>query len=497
MQPRVSVITPSLNQGEFLVDCIESVLKQGYANVEHIVIDGGSTDSTLEILRSFPHVRWISEPDRGQSDALNRGVRMSSGEIIAWLNSDDYYLPGAFAAVLPLLEKRSIVFGDCLCVDRLGTPTEVWRNFEHTWYDILKYWIPDSIPTQPSIFFTRAALEAAKPPDGEYFDLSLEYVMDFDLWLRMGRLFDFDQRIEQELACARQYGSNKTGGDWTPVFREAARVFARHSRAGCERSLAYVVPTSGLGGQTETLRAFLESVHQQTCTDVEVILVNRTDTRLVSSELRQLADHWASQFPSISVRAIGAEDASLFQAIEIGCREARSPIVCAVPTVSTVPPHLTLELLRSFADDSAGAILPAASYPEDFADPEQSDPTGTALKLVQGSHPVASVFAVRKAAFTDVGGMRLSSADEFSPGALLVRLLAGGWKLRRSPTLSRLSISDAQQNVVLSPSGAARIVLEIAEQLEHERFARLRAERGYGVQFPESIVGWARKLSSR
>ena len=94
--PKISIVTPSYNSAKFIEDCIQSVLKQNYPNFEHIVIDGGSTDGTVEILKQYPHLKWISEPDEGQSDALNKGFKMAEGDILGWLNADDVYLKNVF-----------------------------------------------------------------------------------------------------------------------------------------------------------------------------------------------------------------------------------------------------------------------------------------------------------------------------------------------------------------------------------------------------------------
>jgi glycosyltransferase involved in cell wall biosynthesis len=110
MSKKISIITPSYNSGQHIEDAINSVLGQEYERFEHIVVDGGSEDNTVEILGKYPHVKWVSEPDNGQSHAMNKGFAMSSGDIIGYLNADDYYLPGAFKSVLHYFEEDA----DCV-----------------------------------------------------------------------------------------------------------------------------------------------------------------------------------------------------------------------------------------------------------------------------------------------------------------------------------------------------------------------------------------------
>ena len=116
--PRISVVTPTYNQGKYIRDTIESVLKQNYENFEHIVIDGGSTDETVSILKSYPHLHWVSERDRGQTHALNKGFRKATGEIIAWINSDDWYADGVFHEAAAALEHAPLVMGRCELIDK-------------------------------------------------------------------------------------------------------------------------------------------------------------------------------------------------------------------------------------------------------------------------------------------------------------------------------------------------------------------------------------------
>lgn len=181
--PLVSVVTPSLNQGRFIEETILSVKNQDYPRLEHLVIDGGSTDATVDILRRYDHLVWISEPDRGQADAVNRGIRMAKGEILGWLNSDDTYAPGAIrAAVSHLLRHPEVdlVYGDCHVVDERGDLLEIRRSRP---FDYRRLLTLDLTIPQPTVFFRKCILEQVG-----MFDPELNYAMDFHFWVRVGRV---------------------------------------------------------------------------------------------------------------------------------------------------------------------------------------------------------------------------------------------------------------------------------------------------------------------
>jgi glycosyltransferase involved in cell wall biosynthesis len=179
--PRISVVTPSYNQGAFLEETIRSVLLQGYPDLEYIVIDGGSTDESVRIIREYePWITyWVSEPDSGQTDAINKGISKASGDILAWLNSDDFYCPealrrvGRYVAASPHID---LLYGDCEMVDGSGS---VYDRFNVRPGDVFQL-LGENFIAQPSAFWTRAAWEKAGGLDER-----LHYVMDYDLWLRM------------------------------------------------------------------------------------------------------------------------------------------------------------------------------------------------------------------------------------------------------------------------------------------------------------------------
>lgn len=186
-------MTPSFNQGQFIRATIDSVLSQNYPNLEYIVMDGGSTDDTINILKSYGRrLRWISRKDKGQTDAINQGLRRSTGEVMAYLNSDDIYLPGALRAVGEYYERTHAdwMTGDCLVIDVLGHVSRGnwlisgYKRFLMRIYSPTTLKIFDSMLPQPSTFWSRRAYQTV----GE-FNPTYRYVMDYDYWLRMSSHF--------------------------------------------------------------------------------------------------------------------------------------------------------------------------------------------------------------------------------------------------------------------------------------------------------------------
>ena len=200
-----SVITPSFNQGQFIDATIQSVLRQGYDNYEHLVLDGGSTDNTLAVLANYPHLKTVSEKDKGQSDALNKGFRMATGEVIAWLNSDDTYEPGAFHAVADFFShhpESSVVFGDFNIIDRMGNVLSNVKCRQVTFKDMLKR--GHSRVGQPALFFRKKVIDTIGCVDE-----GVQVGMDYEFFLRMIRAFKFEY-IPKTLANFRRHDDSKT-----------------------------------------------------------------------------------------------------------------------------------------------------------------------------------------------------------------------------------------------------------------------------------------------
>ncbi len=216
--PRVTIVTPSYNMGEFLEETIQSVLAQDYPNIEYVVMDACSTDNSAEILHRYKdRLVYVSASDRGAADAINRGFARSSGEILAWLSADDTYLPGAVSTAVRALgsdSTASAVYGQAWVVDRTGKP---FRRYD-TKPSI--HLMEECCICQPACFMRRAAFEAAGK-----LAIDLQVVFDYDLWLRLpGKLLE----MEDYLATSRMYASNKTLRMRKIGYKEAIRALRRN-----------------------------------------------------------------------------------------------------------------------------------------------------------------------------------------------------------------------------------------------------------------------------
>ena len=188
--PSFTIVTPCLNGAATLAATLASVRDQAYeGEVEHVVVDGGSTDGTLGILDSAPGVRYVSEPDRGLSDAVNKGIRMAAGDVIGWLNADDVYLPGALADVGAALAGRPGALwatAPCLIIDAEGREIRRfvtgYKSFLLRHYSYRMHLVQNFVPA-PSTFVRKDAFDRIG-----LFDERFKYSMDYDLWLRLGRI---------------------------------------------------------------------------------------------------------------------------------------------------------------------------------------------------------------------------------------------------------------------------------------------------------------------
>lgn len=229
--PRISVITPSFNQGKFIKQTIDSVLNQNYPNLEYIIMDGGSTDETIEILKSYgSKIQWISKPDKGQSDALNKGLKQSTGDVVAYLNSDDVYLPNTLLRVGTYFSEHPNVLwltGDYQIINESG---KIIQSFV-TWYKSILRTLssPDllcvvNFINQPSTFWRKPLLNELG-----YFDQSLHFCMDYDFWLRIIHKHPLHQ-VRFVFSAFRIHSKSKGGGQFIKQFEEEHTVAQRYTK---------------------------------------------------------------------------------------------------------------------------------------------------------------------------------------------------------------------------------------------------------------------------
>ena len=219
---KLAVVTPSFNQADFVERTLQSVAAQKGVEVEHVVMDGGSKDGTVDVLRRFGvAVRWVSEPDNGQAHAVNKGIAATTAELIGWLNSDDVYYPEALSAVADFMRRSpevDVVYGMADHIDRDDRafepyPTEPWE------FARLK---SRSIICQPAAFFRRRVVEAHGP-----LDESLHFCMDYEYWLRLAQRGARFAYLPRKLAGSRLYAETKTLGSRLRAHEEINDMLAR------------------------------------------------------------------------------------------------------------------------------------------------------------------------------------------------------------------------------------------------------------------------------
>lgn len=224
----VSIVTPSYNQAPFLEETILSVLSQEYPNLEYVIVDGGSSDGSLEIIQKYAHRLswWVSEKDQGQTDAINKGFARARGDILAWLNSDDLYEPEAVREAVSFLQAHpevGMVYGDAKLIDETGRQIGLFPARQTDYQRLLDGYV--HIPQQAAFF--RGELWRRVAP----LDTSFYFAMDYDLWVRLAKVAPlcYQPRL---WASFRLHASGKTGISDDRCWPEMLRVYQRERGAG-------------------------------------------------------------------------------------------------------------------------------------------------------------------------------------------------------------------------------------------------------------------------
>jgi glycosyltransferase involved in cell wall biosynthesis len=215
----VSIVTPSYNQSRYLEAAICSVLEQDYPTLEYLVVDGGSTDDSTAIIHRYANrlTWWVSELDQGQADGINKGLRRAKGEVVAWLNSDDLYLPGAISCAVKTFETHpqiGMIFGDLLAINADGQPINLQRFGDWGLRELMSF----HIIGQPAVFMRRGLLEQAG-----YLDPSYHLLLDHHLWIRMALLSEI-YHVPETLAAARFHPQAKNTVHAAAFGQEALRI---------------------------------------------------------------------------------------------------------------------------------------------------------------------------------------------------------------------------------------------------------------------------------
>lgn len=267
--PLVSIITPSFNQAVYLEQTIQSVLAQDYPSLEYIIVDGGSTDGSLDIIRKHANqlAWWVSEPDSGQADALNKGLQRARGEVVAWMNSDDLYLPGAVSAAVQALEANpaaGMVFGDAVTIDEKGIELNPLVFGNWGLQELMRF----RIICQPAVFMRRNALEEAG-----YLDPAYHFLLDHLLWIQLAQRSPVCH-VAAFWAAARHHPAAKNVSQAAGFGQEAFRILQwMHDQPDLQPQLkkdwrrieagAYRLNARYLldGGQpAESLRSYLQAL---------------------------------------------------------------------------------------------------------------------------------------------------------------------------------------------------------------------------------------------
>lgn len=388
MQPKISIVTVSYNQEEFLAAAIDSVLDQNYPNLEYIVIDGGSTDASVEIIESYGQKidYWLSEPDDGQSEALNKGFARATGDIISWLNSDDTYNSGTFDAVAAAFRDADVQIAmseTFAYIQSDGIVYSSGSNAFHGHDTLVRFWRTGGMTiNQPCVFFRRSLFDKV----GARVDEDLHLAMDYDLWLRLTKYAPI-KIVPGAWANYRMHGESKSGQGFHQFLPEWKRVSRRHwgkcytpgfygfyfdylfsllLKATNKHTSPYAPPVFDFDAdfriRTDNprvsviitnynyeryLEAAIQSVLNQDYEDIEVLVVDDGST----DKSRRTIEKFRGQ-----IKPVFKENGGQASAFNAGVAQATGDILCFLDADDIWKPEKVGEVVESFAKAPWGLI---------------------------------------------------------------------------------------------------------------------------------------------
>jgi GT2 family glycosyltransferase len=504
-RPMFSIITVSLNQGACLRGAIESVLAQeSCGSIEHIIVDGGSTDETDEILREYPHLKVIRSPFISTAQALNVGFSVASGEIVSWLHPNDRYARGAFAEVVTEIERHPVVMGACAILDDQGVMVSRVENIERSWFDTIKYWVAQALPLQPGLFFKRSILAELRIEPSEVFDEGLHFAMDFDLWLRVQEAYPFSLRTPEILAYRHQRDLIASGATASALQTEMSRVFRRHAtrRVQPEQNVSFVVPVTK---SLEEVLPFLRQLGAQTLPSVEVVIVGASGNHDTNRVLAESVWSYGAKNKNTALQyvALPADSGlSVAAAIDAGVRAARSHVVACLSPSRSIPESFSADVLRLFSRDEIGLVLP--SLDEELTEKLFVTKHGTRIFNPAGPFSLGSdsrvECVVRKLAWIDSGGFSMHDRFpdlDFSVKRLMIMLAHKAWRIVAEPLLEPVATTSHKSNSPFRLYENSVVVDELARELRRNPFSIMRARNGFGLVLPDDLWQCAQLVVQR
>ncbi len=492
-----SIITVSHDQGPLLKGAIESVVCQGVDDVEHIIVERGTSPEAAAIAQEYPHVVFFQEDFVHESQALNLALSVASGEIVSFLAPGERLCADALRKVAEQIDRHPVVMGAVSLTNQSGDVVERVENTERSWFDSLKYWVARALPIRVGVFFKREVLRELGIDGGDTFDEGLRFVPDFDLWLRIQERHPLSLRVPHVVATSPVNYSKVSNG----YQRELSRLFRRHCarRVHPEQTLSFVVECSE---QDPLLDPFVEGINSQNASGLEVVLVDGVGTRGSYERLCSRVSGYEAKYRDLSFQVVAThtDPESRVVPLDRGIRAAGALFVACIAPCDDLPVDFVSGVFRAFSRDEVGLLLPRLE--KRVRDQLFAMKHGTAVFNPTGTFSFSSNVRVdwiaRKVAWLDCGG-RLSHDKllerEFVIKRLMIMMAHKAWRIVHDALLADVRQSPAvldEQPFRLYVNSL--VVDELARELRRSPFSIARAHHGFGLVLSDDLWQAAQEI---